>query len=53
MVVDISKITLENLSEYQPRYKKKRLTKKEYNYKYYIEKTKPKRSLKRLNKESD
>ena len=50
MVVDISEINLENLSMYQPNYRKKQkktgLTKKEYQHKYYMEVTKPKRKLK-------
>ena len=50
MVVDISKITLENISEYQSNSRKKKLTKKEYQHKYYMEKTKPKRKLQRLNR---
>lgn len=51
MVVDISKITLENLHIYQSTYRKKQkktgLTKKEYQHKYYIEVTKQKRKQKR------
>lgn len=51
MVVDISEITLENLYIYQENYKKKQkktgLTKKEYQHKYYMEVTKPKRKQKR------
>ena len=51
MVVDISKINLENLHMYQCNYRKKQkrtgLTKKEYQHRYYIEVTKPKRKQKR------
>ena len=50
MVVDISLITLENLSQYQrkiyKKQKRKGLTKKEYQHKYYLEVTKPKRKNK-------
>lgn len=52
MVVDISEINLENLYMYQPNYRKKQkktgLTKKEYQHKYYMEVTKPKRKERKL-----
>lgn len=52
MVVDISEINLENLYIYQSNYRKKQkktgLTKKEYQHKYYMEVTKPKRKERKL-----
>lgn len=52
MVVDISEINLENLYMYQDNYRKRQkkteLTKKEYQHKYYMEVTKPKRKERKL-----
>ena len=53
MVIDISNITLENLNEYQCIFKKsreidaKRNKYQEYQHKYYLEVTKPKRNAKK------
>ncbi len=51
MLVDISKLTLENLSTYGKQEKKPKLTQKEYQHKYYMEVTKHKRKLRRLENE--
>lgn len=50
MIVDISLITLDNLEDYQDRYKKQKrtgLTRKEYQHQYYLQVTKPKRQERR------
>lgn len=49
MVIDISKITLENINDYYSlKGKTKSMSRKEYNNWYYLTKTKEKRKQKRL-----
>lgn len=49
MVIDISKITLENINDYYSvKGKPKSMLRKEYNNWYYLTKTKEKRKQKRL-----